>query len=745
MKYISKIIIFIFLFMFVHININLSFANDTVERLRTFDGFLLCNQYEKALSEPNTNLNSKNIKFYEEAIRLNNVKCYFNPKKMSDNFYNIHSDNLCNRLQKNYPITNIEKNNVLNELRNRGYVCKDRYLKNLSDEMLCQKSQSNKIEDAKYKNELKKREVKFNLDCELIKKKKQIKEIRKTIDEIKISGVEKIDNLKFEKGQEIKNLGPAPFFSKNSWATKRKDILSKYDLLISNATKEMSEQISLHEDLLLFLEDKSKVSNIELDNYIKKTKPRDVNNSKVNNSIISPPLGEMDFKKYSSIWEYNPDLPKKNSSTERPLAKFSDTEVCKKATLKLGGGKIWYTVNENFVGEANYRNLKCGVQGTPNKLLDDNEKEILCFEAWADTSWSRFNIRHVKFAKRYGLNCEEFESNLRAKSSNKNTITTSSKELEQEKQKRIALQRKADQEERKRKDLERKLAALEKKQKEQQSKPKPIVTKKAKSEFPLKPIPINFPSVSVKRDDIAVIIGNANYKKQGKDIPNVNPAYADAEGIKQYFMKAKGVREGNIIYLKDATNAQLLSVFGNDKSHKGKLFNYIKPNKSNVYIYYAGHGAPGKEGDAYLVPTDTDSQTIEFTGYPLSTLYSNLGKLPAKSMTVILEACFSGGSQSGSLISRASPIVIQPKKTFIPSNIKVIAAGSERQMASWEEDSSHSLFTKYFLKAMSGEGDINKDGKVSDTELKDYLSDTMTYYARRYYGRDQKVQIHNGG
>ena len=266
-----------------------------------------------------------------------------------------------------------------------------------------------------------------------------------------------------------------------------------------------------------------------------------------------------------------------------------------------------------------------------------------------------------------------------------------------------------------------------------------------KSEFPLKPITINFPSVSVKRDDVAVIIGNANYKKQGKDIPNVNPAYADAEGIKKYFMKAKGIKEGNIIYLKDATGSQLLGVLGNEKSHKGKLFNYIKPNKSNVYIYYAGHGAPGKEGDAYLVPTDTDSQTIEFTGYPLSTLYSNLGKLPAKSMTVILEACFSGGSQSGSLISRASPIVIQPKKTFIPNNIKVIAAGSERQMASWEEDSSHSLFTKYFLKAMSGEGDSNKDGKVTDAELKDYLSDTMTYYARRYYGRDQKVQIHNGG
>ena len=377
--------------------------------------------------------------------------------------------------------------------------------------------------------------------------------------------------------------------------------------------------------------------------------------------------------------QLNIKTPNKNitdqikDANKRPLAKENDFIVCQTATKLIDGvnanGKmdtirVWDKNKENYVGEANYRGLDCGVK-EENKTINE---------------------------------------------------------------------------------LLKKLAALEKQQKvQQQVKTKTIVAKKPKSEFPLKPILINFPSISVKRDDIAVIIGNANYKKMGKDIPNVNPAYADAEGIKQYFMKAKGIKEGNIIYLKDATGAQLLGVFGNDKSYKGKLFNYIKPNKSNVYVYYAGHGAPGEEGDAYLVPTDTDSQTIEFTGYPLSTLYSNLGKLPAKSMTVILEACFSGGSQTGSLISKASPIVITPKKTMIPNNIKVIAAGSERQMASWEEDSSHSLFTKYFLKAMSGEGDSNKDGKVSDAELKEYLSDTMTYYARRYYGRDQKVQIHNGG
>ena len=309
---------------------------------------------------------------------------------------------------------------------------------------------------------------------------------------------------------------------------------------------------------------------------------------------------------------------------------------------------------------------------------------------------------------------------------------TSSKELD-------ALKLKAENEERKRKELEKRLAILE-------SKPKPIVKAEPKSEFSNKPINVNFKSITKRTDDIAVIIGNANYKKQGKDIPNVNPAYADAEGIKQYFMQAKGIKEGNIIYLKDATGSQLLGVFGNKEDYKGQLYNYIKPNKSNVYVYYAGHGVPsGSKGSAYIVPSDANAQTVTFSGYPLSTLYSNLGKLPAKSVTVILEACFSGSSQAGSLFTKSSPISPTAIAPFIPANVKVIAAGSESQMASWEQDSSHSLFTKYFLKAMSGEGDTNKDGKVSDAELKEYLSDTMTYYARRYYGRDQKVQIHNGG
>jgi TPR repeat protein len=255
-----------------------------------------------------------------------------------------------------------------------------------------------------------------------------------------------------------------------------------------------------------------------------------------------------------------------------------------------------------------------------------------------------------------------------------------------------------------------------------------------------KPIDVRFRSSVTKPDDIAVIIANSNYT-EGKDIPNVIPAYADSEGIKNYVTQALGIVEDNIIFIKDATQKDLIGTFGNKDIHKGRLFRYLTKGKSNVFVFYSGHGAPGDEDTNYLVPTDAEASMIDLHGYSLKTLYQNLSKLPAKSVTVVLEACFSGASEAGTVISNASPILLQAKDTGVPSNITVIAAGAANQIASWETDKSHGLFTKYFLKGMSGEADNDNDRKVSWSELRNYLAKTVTRSAMRNYGREQTPQI----
>ena len=257
---------------------------------------------------------------------------------------------------------------------------------------------------------------------------------------------------------------------------------------------------------------------------------------------------------------------------------------------------------------------------------------------------------------------------------------------------------------------------------------------------------MNFRKGPSRPDDIAVIIGNADYGRTGGAIPDVTPAYSDAAGIKRYVTEALGISEDNIIFVKAATQAVMTTTFGAPGNPRGMLYNWVEPGESHVFVYYSGHGAPaGAEGSAYLVPTDANPSTIEHNSYPLSTLYANLAKIPAKSVTVVLEACFSGASQAGAVISNASPVFLKARTAAVPPNITVIGAGTANQMASWEKDKSHGLFTKYYLLGMAGAADAapygNGDGTVSYAELKRYFKKTVTKFARRYYGRDQTAQI----
>lgn len=267
----------------------------------------------------------------------------------------------------------------------------------------------------------------------------------------------------------------------------------------------------------------------------------------------------------------------------------------------------------------------------------------------------------------------------------------------------------------------------------------------ASSRFPTAPVAVSYRTGPVHPDDVAVIIGNADYGKLGKDIPDVKPAYADADSMKLYAMHTLGIRPGNIIFMRDATGAQMTRVFGSAADPHGQLADWVKPGDS-VFVYYAGHGAPAiRNGSPYLVPADADSSRIDLNGYPLKQLYDNLSRLPAAHVTVVLEACFSGLSQAGSVVAKASPVYIRVKAPKPPRSLTVIAAGAPDQVASWDENGDHGLFTEYFLKAEAGAADKppygNGDGKVSYAELGRYLKSTLTYYARRYYGRDQVAQI----
>jgi hypothetical protein len=249
------------------------------------------------------------------------------------------------------------------------------------------------------------------------------------------------------------------------------------------------------------------------------------------------------------------------------------------------------------------------------------------------------------------------------------------------------------------------------------------------------------------RNSLAVIIGNRNYKGR---VPTVDFAHNDADAMKHFIVNKLGYREGNVFDLRDVGFNEISAVLGNEKSHEGDLFNAIRKGQSDVIVYYSGHGVPGlKDERPYLLPVDGDPNSAEITGFSVDTMYSNLAKLPARSVTVFLDACFSGESEKGMLVSSASGISVKPKLPSSKGTMTVITAAQGNQLASWDTKARHGLFTKYLLDALNGEADSkeygNDDGKVSLSEIQNYLDEEMTYQARATWKRRQNAYVRGSG
>lgn len=244
-------------------------------------------------------------------------------------------------------------------------------------------------------------------------------------------------------------------------------------------------------------------------------------------------------------------------------------------------------------------------------------------------------------------------------------------------------------------------------------------------------------------DAVAVIIGNKNY---GDRCPAVDFAHNDAEAMKRFVVEVLGVSESNVIDMRDVKLAKMEAVFGNARTYKGKLWRWVRPRESDVIVFYSGHGVPGlKDGREYLLPVEGDPNAPEIYGYPVELLYGNLARLEARSMTVFLDACFSGESPSGTLVREVSGIRVVPKRvTSVP--VTVMTAAREDQVASWDKKAKHGLFTKHLLDALYGAADGkrygNNDSQITLNEIKSYLDREMTYAARRNFGRDQQAMVY---
>lgn len=222
-------------------------------------------------------------------------------------------------------------------------------------------------------------------------------------------------------------------------------------------------------------------------------------------------------------------------------------------------------------------------------------------------------------------------------------------------------------------------------------------------------VDIDIPVVQQEqKNTFALVIANENYQEVSK-VPN---ALNDGAVFSEYCNKTLGIPLTNIKYVTDATlngiQRQISWIVQVLEAYQGE---------ASIIFYYAGHGLPDERNrSSYLLPVDGYGNDIN-TGYSLDRLYAELSSSPAKSVVVLLDACFSGTNRDGSMLASARGVTIKAKQDVPQGKMVVFSAAQGDETAYPYSEKGHGLFTYYLLRKLQ-----ETQGDVSFGELADYIT-----------------------
>jgi hypothetical protein len=91
---------------------------------------------------------------------------------------------------------------------------------------------------------------------------------------------------------------------------------------------------------------------------------------------------------------------------------------------------------------------------------------------------------------------------------------------------------------------------------------------------------------------------------------------------------------------------------------------------------------------AYLLPVDGIGTDIS-TGYKLDDLYSALGNIPTKNVTVFMDACFSGSKREQGMLASARGVAIKARSGMPQGNMVVFSAAQGDETAYPNNEEKH--------------------------------------------------------
>ncbi|NNN06079.1 MAG: caspase family protein [Elusimicrobia bacterium] len=182
------------------------------------------------------------------------------------------------------------------------------------------------------------------------------------------------------------------------------------------------------------------------------------------------------------------------------------------------------------------------------------------------------------------------------------------------------------------------------------------------------------PPVRVREDArlYAVVVGVGRYRgasAEGFAARDARDFAADAQAL-------LGAEDDHVAVLTDE-NATLADL----RKHVERWAVDRADAGAELVFYFSGKTAAQPGGPVYLLPYDADPDALPETGFPLTRLFQDLGRLPAR-VTVVLEAT------AASL------------PAHLPANITLLCAGAPGQAVLEDSAARHALFTGRLLDSL---------------------------------------------
>jgi uncharacterized caspase-like protein len=228
---------------------------------------------------------------------------------------------------------------------------------------------------------------------------------------------------------------------------------------------------------------------------------------------------------------------------------------------------------------------------------------------------------------------------------------------------------------------------------------------------------------TTNKKTFAVIIGNEKYKNE-VEVPYANN---DAKVFSEYVEKTLGVPHDQIRYIENAGYNDLrMAVNWLTQAMT------VCRGSGKAIVYYAGHGIPNESDlSAYILPVDGIGNDPG-SAYSLKEFYDKLGSVEAQSITIFLDACFSGSKREDGMLVSARGVALKAKPSSPKGNMVVFSAAQGDETAYPYKDKQHGMFTYFLLKKLQ-----ETKGDVTLGELGDYLTKEV---GRESFVKNGKMQ-----